>query len=168
LPPSQSWDFEPSSKVAEYRKHLQHCSDCRLRVLREAPDQLLFELHSDPMPEEFWIGFWDSIRSKISVARASVPAAGRDARPTSSMRLVRWAAVLILGVMLAIYSKTFSNIAPNPNILRAGGVAVRSYPPDSYRYPLVEEVQNPKVTYYIFQPEGNEKVIMVFNPDMEL
>jgi len=159
LPSPQSWDFEPRSKVAEYRKHLQHCTQCRQIVLREAPDQLLFEMPGDPMPEEFWIGFWDSIEHKIR-PQSSVP--------SPRVRFMRWAAVFVVGVLLAIYSKTFSSIAPNPNVLRAGGVLARSYPPDSYRYPLVENVQNPKATYYIFQPEGNEKVIMVFDPDMEL
>lgn len=166
----QNWDSEPRSKVAEYRKHLQHCTQCRQVVLREAPDQLLFEMQGDPMPDEFWIGFWPSIEHKIS--GAGVPARRGHGYPRhenlSPVRLMRWAAVFVVGVMLALYSKTFSQVAPNPNILRAGGVVVRSYPPDSYRYPLVEAVQNPKATYYIFQPEGNEKVIMVFDPDMEL
>ena len=35
-------------------------------------------------------------------------------------------------------------------------------------YPVVEDVQYPKVTYYIFQSDPNQKIIMVYDPDMEL
>ncbi|PWT93737.1 MAG: hypothetical protein C5B54_01410 [Acidobacteria bacterium] len=154
IPAPTEWDEAEDRLLQEYRRHISQCRECHARVLREAPDQLLFELNSEPLPEEFWIGFWPSIRSRLG----SIPT------PQISFRFVRWAAVFVITLLLVIFGRSGSQTRP-PVTHDLHPYKVNQ--PDTGEYPLVE-VQNPKAKYYIFQPGGNEKVVMVFDPDMEL
>ncbi len=35
-------------------------------------------------------------------------------------------------------------------------------------YPVIESIANPEARYYIFQAGEQERIVMVFDPDMEL
>src|SRR5207249_7935961 len=104
---------------------------------------LLFQISDLPMPEDFWIGFWDSLYIKLF----SNPA------HHFSLPMLRWAAVFVVGLFLVIYSH---HLPTHPLQARRSPAL-----PETYQYPLVEEVRNPKATYYIFQPSGNEKIVMI-------
>lgn len=150
IPAADDWDQFSAEQQESFQHHLEYCSSCRARIFTGAPEKLLFELQGPAMPEEFWIGFWDSLYLKLS------------SRPAKNylLPMLRWTAVFAVGVMIVLYSHTL----PRP-LLRAQ--THRSLP-DSYRYPLVEEVRNPKATYYIFQPSGDEKIVIIVDPDLEL
>ena len=130
----------------------------------EAPDQLLAELDGPPMPEEFWIGFWDSLEKKL-------PAAQETAAPIQRLtKLIRRAAVVAAVVWLAIINQKLPE-SPSYEINRG----VRHVRPvdflpssPSSSYPLIEDMQNPAARYYIFQAGHDQKIVMIINPDMEM
>lgn len=163
IPAPDLWDDEPAENLAQYRIHLQFCSACRARVLNEAPEKLLFDLQEDNLPEDFWLGFWNSVDRK-----QKQPQSHRDAEEnlsSASLRLrggiqnpysiIRWAAVLVFGSMILLYGRTFPE--PEP---------VRQF--RSGDYPVIESIGNPDARYYILQTSKEQKVVMVFDPGMEL
>ncbi len=155
IPSGTQWENLSSRQLDLYRAHLESCPGCRTRVFSEAPEQFLFELQDPAIPEEFWLGFWDSLERKLDPAEP----------PSVSIyfRYVRWAAVFVFVLILSLYSRGIQEPVPAPNTQ-----AISMQTVDLSGYPLVEEVQNPKVRYYIFQPKGNENIVMMFDPDMEL
>ena len=160
IPAPQNWDQLEPEALKTCRIHIQYCQACRKRVLKEAPDQLLFDLQNDALPEDFWLGFWNSVDQKRRVVE-----------PALSYHPVRWAAVILIGVLLLLYgqplrdgggSGVFSaqiSRAANPRFNRIE--VARSYP-------VIEHIENPDARYYIFQSGEQEKIVMVFDPDMEL
>lgn len=155
IPSGTEWENLTSRQLELYRGHLESCPACRKRVFSQAPEQLLFELQDPELPEEFWFGFWDSLEKKLEP----------DTLPSVSIyfRYARWAAVFVVVLILSLYSRGIQEPQPAPYTLATSKQTV-----DLSGYPLVEEVQNPKVRYYIFQPKGNENIVMMFDPDMEL
>jgi hypothetical protein len=144
LPAAAKWEDASEWQLNEYRSHVKFCRSCRARMFREAPDQLLFELSEPELPEDFWIGFWDSLRKRIT------PRAGRP-HHNNNMRLIRWAvALVVIGILMI-------------------NKPVQEPPPAvDNEYPLIEDIQSPTATYYIFQPENDAKIVMVFDPKMDL
>lgn len=154
IPTADRWDDQPDLRE-EYRRHLRSCLACRRRAFAQAPDALLYELRDLTLPEGFWTGFWESLDKKLPDSRAVEPV-------RSSYRILRWAAVAALAAFLAVASR---NIPPSHPLAPASQIR----PPLSrVEYPLVEDVQSPKATYYIFQSDLNQKIIMVYDPDIEL
>jgi hypothetical protein len=154
IPTGTCWEDLSPDRLSVFRSHLKSCQTCRKRVYSEAPEQLLFELENEELPEDFWLGFWPSLEKKLEPA---------EEPPAAFYPVLRWAAVFLFVLILTLYSKTIHEPAPKALVNRISYEA-----PDSSRYPLVEDVQNPKVRYYIFQSEGKENIVMMFNPDMEL
>jgi hypothetical protein len=150
IPAAEDWEQFSSQQQDDFREHLEYCSNCRRCFLHEFPEKLLFELRDPRLPEDFWLGFWNSLHVKLFLP---------DPRRIS-MPLLRWAAVFVAGLFVVLYSHTF----PESSLQARRATTL----PESFQYPLVEEVQNPKATYYIFQPSGNEKIVMIVDPDMEL
>jgi len=150
IPAAEEWEQFSAQQQDLFREHLEYCSNCRKRFAQESPEKLLFQISEAPMPEDFWIGFWDSLHIKLF---------SKPARRLS-LPLLRWAAVFVAGLFLVIYSHHF----PSRPLEARRAPAL----PETFQYPLVEEVRNPKATYYIFQPSGNEKIVMIVDPDLEL
>jgi hypothetical protein len=140
----QNWDRATLEELAAYRVHVQFCASCRSRILKEAPDQLLFDLQDEPLPGDFWLGFWNSINQK----RTSIPVA-------PAYRAFRWAAVFVFGTLVFLYGQNLHEIAPIRQV-------------ESESYPVIESLQNPEARYYIFQSGNRQKIVMVFDPDIEL
>lgn len=155
IPPAILWGEDPEKREV-YRRHLRSCLACRRRVLAQAPDELLFELQSSTLPQEFWTGFWESLEKKLHEREVIAPAA-------SSYRFIRWAAVLAVALLVALFSQTLPQSSP---IVQKSGVLLQQA--NAEEYPIIEDVQNPKATYYIIQAGANEKIIMLYDPDMEL
>lgn len=148
LPPHERWEDASESQLREYRAHLRSCLACRRRIFSEAPDELLFELSDDSLPDDFWIGFWPSLQPRLS----------RKPQRVSAIRVIRWAAVFVLALILAVYSGRHSTV-PQP---------AKPLPAVTHEYPLIEDVQNPDATYYIFQSDGGQKIVLFFDPKAEL
>jgi hypothetical protein len=161
IPSAQRWDEASVQQLEQYRNHIKFCLACRRRVINEAPNLLLHELKGDPMPDEFWIGFWESLETKLTPVQEK-----RYHLPL--LPVVRWAAALIVALLLALYENKLPE-SPSYEITR-GGPQVRPF--DSFTeistYPLIEEVQEPGSTYAIFEAAGDQKIVMIFNPDIEL
>ncbi len=161
IPKAERWDDASVQQLEQYRNHIKFCLACRRRVTNESPANLLHELKGGAMPEEFWIGFWDSLENKLTPAQEK-----RYHLPL--LPVVRWAAALIVALLLALYENKLPE-SPSYEITR-GGPQVRPF--DSLAeisaYPLIEEVQEPGSTYAIFEAAGNQKIVMIFNPDIEL
>lgn len=157
IPPADQWNRSSVQQLEEYRRHIRFCQACRRRCISVRPDELLFELRDFSLPEDFWIGFWDSLEKKLPQER-------------SSRRLVfpitRWAAVLIAACLLFIFHKDLSE---SPSSKR-GGPQARPFilQAGSSHYPIIDDVKNPRATYYIFQPSEDENIVMMFDPDLEL
>jgi len=151
------WDESSSQQKNLYRRHVEFCSSCKQRILREYPDQLLFQLEEMELPDDFWIGFWDSLHTKI----------GRQGRSSlQNLRLVfaRWAAVAACAVILVLYGKSLREIPLEESQKAAPTIKANA----ARAYPLIEDVKSPGVTCYILQTSGDEKIVMMFDPDMEL
>lgn len=155
IPQDTRWEDLSPRQLQAHRAHLESCDACRQRISSEAPEQLLFELQNPELPEDFWLGFWDSLEKKLEPS-VEIPV-------PFFMPIVRWAAVFVVILILALYSRRIDEPIPANT-----ATAVPRLAPDSSGYPLIEDVQNPKVRYYIFQPKGNENIVMMFDPDMEL
>jgi hypothetical protein len=145
LPAPQNWDQATPAQLRAYRIHVQFCAFCRTRVLKEAPDQLLFDLQDEPLPDDFWLGFWSSIHQKRGITQPVV----------ARYRAFRWAAVFLFGSLIFLYGQNLHEIAPVRQV-------------ESESYPVIESLQNPDARYYIFQSGERQKIVMVFDPDMEL
>jgi hypothetical protein len=148
------WDRLPQSVREEYQNHLRACLACRKRVSREAPEKLLFELGDLDLPDDFWLGFWDSLHPKLE----------QQPRDDSRIRfsLVRWAAVLAVAASLISFQHT---VLKSDDPARPSLVLPMQ---ETHHYPLIEQIDNPKAKYYIFQPDRNEKIVMILDPDIEL
>lgn len=181
VPPAELWDQLPDHQVERYRNHLKMCRACRRRILQTAPDLLLDQLNSEPMPAEFWLGFWESLDRKLP-ERTAVKPERQHRNYLPLMPVARWAAVFVAAVLLVLFSH---HLPESPSSPRGGqsarptllppappavtAVTAAEIPqPGSSAYPLVEEVQNPKATYYIIEAEKGQKIVMMFDPDMEL
>jgi hypothetical protein len=165
IPNAENWDDASAQQLNEYRSHIKFCLACRRRVFSESPIPLLSELKGEPMPDEFWIGFWDSLENKLP------PADKRYHLPL--LPVVRWAAALIVALLLALYQNKLPE-SPSYEISR-GGSPIRPFDlskdtlaKDPSLYPLVEEVKEPGSTYAIFEADHDQKIVMIFNPDIEL
>jgi hypothetical protein len=162
IPSAERWDEASVQQLEQYRNHIKVCLACRRRVYKESPDQLLQELNGGAMPEEFWIGFWESLENKLTPVQEK-----RYHLPL--LPVVRWAAALIVVLLLALYENKLPE-SPSYEISR-GGSQVRPFDSihiDPSPYPLIEEVQEPGSTYAIFEAAGDQKIVMIFNPDIEL
>ena len=170
IPPAETWVSFSDQQIRKFRNHLKNCPACRRRILLSAPDLLLDELQSEPMPGEFWLGFWDSLDKKLP---ERAPAVERNCLPL--MPVARWAAVFAFTALMILFSQ---HLSESPSSPRGGLPARPTYssvqpaaelqPEPSSAYPLVEEIQNPKATYYIIQAENDQKIVMMFDPDMDL
>jgi hypothetical protein len=145
LPTPQNWDRATREELTAYRIHVRFCASCRARVLKEAPDQLLFDLQEEPLPQDFWLGFWNSVDRKR----------GNTHTVTTTYRAFRWAAVFLFGALIFLYGQNLHEVAPVRQVERES-------------YPVIESLQNPEARYYIFQSGNRQKIVMVFDPDMEL
>jgi hypothetical protein len=155
IPTGCDWEDLSPDQLLAYRIHLKSCGHCKSRVISEAPEQLLFDLEDPHLPEDFWLGFWDSLEKKLSPAE--------EQNPPLIFPVVRWAAVFVFVLLLSFYSRTLRE--PESDGIKT---VISKQPAEPSQYPLIEEVQNPNARYYIFQPEGNENIVMMFDPDMEL
>ncbi|HEY4490893.1 MAG TPA: hypothetical protein VI958_02790, partial [Acidobacteriota bacterium] len=135
IPAAHGWSNLGPDQIHQYREHLSECSSCRQRVIRDAPDELLFRLEDPELPEEFWIGFWPSLHRKMAAA---------PDRTALKIRIIRWAAAVAVGAVILLNSpgKQGDDLALQP---------LKLFQSETYQRPLVEEVQNPNATYYIFQ-----------------
>jgi hypothetical protein len=112
IPAPDLWENQTQQNLNEYRLHIQFCSTCRERVLKEAPEKLLFDIGEDPLPEEFWLGFWNSVDRKRSNADIlSAELGGRDGRATTFYPIIRWVAVILFGTFILLYGRSL----PEPN-----------------------------------------------------
>jgi hypothetical protein len=151
IPPADTWSNLEPHDVRRYRAHVMECVPCRKRAGREAPDEFLFVLEDPSLPPDFWIGFWPSLERKIAA-----PAPAR-----SKLRFIRWAAVFICGAfLLQTVPKREQPISTTNRI--------PVLQTEASQRPLVEEVQNPNATYYIFQSGNKENIVMIFDPDLDL
>jgi len=155
IPSDTRWENLSPDRLSVFRSHLKSCQTCHKRVYSEAPEQLLFELENEELPEDFWLGFWSSLEKKLDPIE--------EPAVSGFYPVLRWAAVFLFVLILTLYSKSIHDPAPDKLVNR-----ISPEVPDSSRYPLVEDVQNPKARYYIFQSQGNENIVMMFDPDMEL
>jgi len=149
LPAASEWDHASGWQLEEYRSHVKICRSCRARIFSEAPDQLLFELREAELPEDFWIGFWSSLKRRL--------APSSDGARTSDhvFRVLRWVAALIVVGLFLVHGRPIEE-APSTKSL------------ESNEYPLIEDIQSPTATYYIFQPEKDATIVLVFDPEMDL
>ena len=145
LPPPQKWDQATAKQLKTDRQHVRFCVSCRTRVLKQAPDQLLFDLQNGPLPQDFWLGFWNSVDHKR----------GKTQLASGSYRAVRWPAVFLFGTLIFLYGRNLPETSPVTQV-------------DIESYPVIESLQNPEARYYIFQSGTQQKIVMVFDPDMEL
>jgi hypothetical protein len=159
IPSPEIWDQLEPEQLKSYRLHVQCCAACRARVLKEAPDQLLFDIQIEPLPEDFWFGFWPSVDQKRKVVKR-----------TFHYHPVRWAAVFIIGLLILFYGRPIREDGgagvSSAQISRAAGPHFQMS--DVRSYPVIENLENPDARYYIFQSGEQEKIVMVFDPDMEL
>ena len=146
IPVPGLWDDATQANYQQYRLHIEFCSACRARVLKEAPEKLLFDLQEDPLPEEFWLGFWNSVDRK-----RPAPELPTNQVPYS---VARWAAVFVFGFLILLYGRNLPESEPVRQLRTSA-------------YPVVEIVGNPDAHYYIFQTSDEQKVVMVFDPGME-
>ncbi len=140
-----------------YRDHLRFCASCRQRILREFPDQLLFQMEESELPNDFWIGFWDSLHTKIG-------GLGHPSLQNFSSAFLRWAAVAACAAILLLYGRSLRDVPVAPAV--EGSTSIQAS--RATGYPLIEDVKSPGVTCYILQTSGDEKIVMMFDPDMEL
>jgi hypothetical protein len=161
IPNTERWDEASVQQLEQYRNHIKFCLACRRRVLNESPANLLHELNGGAMPEDFWIGFWESLENRLTPVKEK-----RYHLPL--LPVVRWAAAFIVVLLLALYENKLPE-SPSYEITR-GGSQVRPFDSlnDNSPYPLIEEVQEPGSTYAIFEAAGDQKIVMIFNPDLEL
>jgi hypothetical protein len=117
IPAPDLWDNQSSQNLKEYRLHIQFCSACRDRVLNEAPEKLLFDLSEEPLPEEFWLGFWDSVARKRTQPQSRRVAEKLD-QNSAPLRLsgraypiLRWVGVILFGSFILLYGRAL----PEPN-----------------------------------------------------
>lgn len=157
IQPGIDWEALSPEQSLQFRNHLKTCPSCRRRVLSEAPEQILFELQGPELPEDFWLGFWDSLEKRLDDPQL-------EKRSNPAFPIARWAAVLVFALIVALYGRRVEEPVP----MATNTVISNPVADSSTVYPLVEEVQNPNTRYYIFQPKGNENIVMVFDPDMEL
>lgn len=151
------WDQSSPRQIHLYRDHLRFCASCRQRVLRESPDQLLFQMDESELPNDFWIGFWDSLHTKID-------GQGRPPLRNFSSVFVRWAAVAACAAILLLYGRSLHDVPVAP----ADKGSPFIHASTTTGYPLIEDVKSPGVTCYILQTSEDEKIVMMFDPDMEL
>jgi hypothetical protein len=161
IPAPELWDQLEPKELESYRLHIQYCAGCRARVLNQAPDQLLYDIQIEPLPDDFWLGFWDSVNQKRWI---------RWSRPSAIRASLRKAAVFIIGLLILLYGRPIREesgaIVASAQISRAANLA--SQKRDLPSLPVIENLENPDARYYIFQSGEQEKIVMVFDPDMEL
>lgn len=148
IPAPELWDEESDENLQAYHSHVQFCSRCRANVLKRSPEKLLFALKQDRMPEEFWLGFWDSVSRKKNLHKT------HTSKTMLATAALRWIAVLIVALVIGLYGHSL----PEEQQTRVNSTA---------DYPVIENLRNPQAHYYIFQTTG-QKVVMVFDPEVEL
>jgi len=121
IPAPDLWEDETPLNLKEYHLHIQFCSSCRERVLKEAPEKLLFDLSEDSLPEEFWLGFWDSVdrkRTQPQRRREAEKIYNSSTRrlPGRALFFLRWVAVVIFGTFIILYSQTFPQTTRVPQL----------------------------------------------------
>jgi len=161
IPAPEIWDQAEPEQLRTYRLHIQYCRACRARVLKEAPDLLLFDLQTNPLPEDFWLGFWSSVAKKRRVEK----------RHSFPYHPIRWAAVFLIGFLILLYGRDLRETGSGADLSSTKISRVGSPIPGQSEvpsYPVIEDIGNPDARYYIFQSGEQEKIVMVFDPDMEL
>lgn len=153
IPPVELWG-EDQAKREVYRRHLRSCLACKRRVFAGAPDELLFDFKEEPLAEEFWTGFWDSLEKKLPDRQTDRPSR------RNPYRFARWAAVFAAALLIALFSRNLPRDAPQQKVTRQSL--------KREELPLIEDVKNPNAKYYIIQSGEKENIIMVYDPDMEL
>lgn len=171
IPSAKFWDLASAQTVQEFRRHAMSCFACRRRILAEAPDLLLTELEGAPMPDEFWIGFWDSLEKKLPAPREAAPAPRwtRYVRRAAAVAAVAWLAIVNQKLPESPsyeINRGVRHARPGDFLPPAATARTTADSPSSY--PLIENVQNPAAHYYIFQSGEDQKIVMIINPDMEL
>jgi hypothetical protein len=106
-------------------------------------------LREEPLPDEFWLGFWNSVSQK----RGNMAVAAASSR---FITMIRWAAMFAFAALIVLYGRDLPETAP-PG--RQAGTEV---------YPVIENIENPEARYYIFQSSEQQKIVMVYDPDIEL
>ena len=158
IPSPEIWDQLEAEQLKSYRIHIQYCAACRARVFKEAPDQLLFDIQTEPLPEDFWFGFWPSVDQKRRFVQRTFP------------NPIRWAAVFVVGLFILFYGRPLreegGTVVAAAQISRPANLIMQKN--ESSSLPVIENLENPDAHYYIFQSGEQEKIVMVFDPDMEL
>jgi hypothetical protein len=159
IPSPETWDQLEPELLRSYRLHIQYCAACRARVLKEAPDQLLFDIQIESQPEDFWLGFWPSVDQKRRIVKRNFP-----------YQPIRWVAVFVIGLLILFYGQPLREegaaVISSAQISRAAHLVTEQSELPSF--PVIENLENPDARYYIFQSGEQEKIVMVFDPDMEL
>ena len=153
LPAPRTWEQAAPAALDLYRTHVRLCTACRARVLAEAPDHLLFDIRRQPLPEDFWLGFWNSVQQKNLVGKEHVYV----------LAPVRWAAVVFIGLMILLYGRNLPETERLQDPVQNQAVKI-----EAQHYPVIENLSNPEARYYIFQSGEQSKIVMVFDPEMEL
>jgi hypothetical protein len=158
IPAASLWGELPEAQLDEICRHLKSCLACQRRAFAQAPDQLLFLLREEEMPTDFWSGFWESLEKKLPHREPQQPVLG-------IARVLRWAAVFVIGVFLISFSRTLPKQTENAS--RRNPAVEQSIVSES-EFPIIEATQDSKAKYYIIQSPGNEKIVMMYDPDLQL
>lgn len=158
IPAANLWGELAQPQLDEICRHLRSCLACQRRAFAQAPDQLLFLLREEEMPSDFWSGFWESLEKKLP---------DREPQPSALgfAPVLRWAAVFVIGVFLVSFSRTLPKQTENP--ARQNPVVEQSIASEA-EFPIIEASQDSKAKYYIIQSPGNAKIVMMYDPDLQL
>jgi len=158
IPAASLWSELPRPQLEEICRHLKSCLACQRRAFAQAPDQLLFLLREEEMPADFWSGFWESLEKKLPDRQPKQPVLG-------IARVLRWAAVFVIGVFLISFSRTLPTQTQNSS---RPSPAIEQSIASEAEFPIIEATQDSKAKYYIIQSPGNAKIVMMYDPDLQL
>ena len=158
IPAASLWGELPQSQLDEICRHLRSCLACQRRAFAQAPDQLLFLLRDDEMPADFWSGFWESLEKKLPDREPQQPVLG-------IARVLRWAAVFVIGVFLISFSRT---LPKQIEYSSRKSPAAKQIIASEAEFPIIEATQDSKAKYYIIQSPVNAKIVMMYDPDLQL
>ena len=105
IQPGIDWEALSLEQSLQFQNHLKTCPSCRRRVFSEAPERMLFELQDPELPEDFWLGFWDSLEKRLDDSQP-------EKRPNPVFPIARWAAVLVFALIVALYSRRVQEPVP--------------------------------------------------------
>jgi hypothetical protein len=87
---------------ARVRDHLAGCAACRAALLALDPSALFLDLRREPLPERFWDGFQESLRSRFEAAPPRPRWADLFRYPRLAYLTAPLAMVLVLGATLLV------------------------------------------------------------------